>query len=116
MSKRVKLLSTAMTAAILTIGTELTRGELVDTAAMVDALNSGKVGGYGTDVLDQEPPPPNHPLLHTPNTIVTPHIGSRTLESVQRQAMAAVTNLIRAMHGETPLAQVNPEVSVQKVV
>jgi len=43
-------------------------------------------------------------------------VGSRTCESVERQAMAAVENLIRAMHGEPPLAQVNPEVPVRKVV
>ena len=64
----------------------------------------------------QEPPPADHPLTRLPNCLVTPHIGSRTHESVQRQAMAAVTNLIRAMHGEQPLAQVNPEVPVTKVV
>jgi D-3-phosphoglycerate dehydrogenase len=55
-------------------------------------------------------------LLKLPNAIVTPHIGSRTAESVQRQAVASVTNLIRAMHGEKPLAQINPEVAVKKVV
>jgi len=47
---------------------------------------------------------------------VTPHVASRTYESVVRQATAAVTNLIRAMHGEKPLAQVNPEVPVKKAV
>ena len=83
------------------------RGELVETAAMVDALNSGKVGGYGTDVLDQEPPPTDHSLLQTPNTIVTPHIGSRTYESVVRQASMAVKNLILALDGKHPLAQAN---------
>jgi D-3-phosphoglycerate dehydrogenase len=83
---------------------------------MVTALKSGQVGGYGTDVLDQEPPAPDHPLLKLPNCIVTPHIGSRTYESVVRQATAAVTNLIRAMNGEKPLAQVNPEVPVKKAV
>jgi D-3-phosphoglycerate dehydrogenase len=67
-------------------------------------------------VLDEEPPKPDHPLTKLPNCLVTPHVGSRTHESVQRQAMAAVTNLIRAMHGEKPLAQVNPEVPVTKVV
>ena len=46
----------------------------------------------------------------------TPHVGSRTSESVERQAVAAVTNLINAMRGEKPLAQVNPEVPVTKHV
>ena len=91
------------------------RGEIVNTADMAAALASGRVRGYGTDVLDVEPPPANHPLTRLPNCLVTPHVGSRTHESVQRQAMAAVTNLVRAMRGEAPLAQVNPEVPVTKV-
>jgi D-3-phosphoglycerate dehydrogenase len=92
------------------------RGEIVNTADMAAALESGRVRGYGTDVLDTEPPPADHPLTRLPNCLVTPHVGSRTLESVQRQAMAAVTNLIRGLRGEPPLAQVNPEVPVRKVV
>ncbi|MFM8735468.1 MAG: phosphoglycerate dehydrogenase [Pirellulales bacterium] len=92
------------------------RGEIVHTADMAAALASGTVRAYGTDVLDEEPPRADHPLTKLPNCLVTPHVGSRTHESVQRQAMAAVTNLIRAMHGEKPLAQVNPEVPVTKVV
>jgi D-3-phosphoglycerate dehydrogenase len=91
------------------------RGELVKTPDMVAALHSGQVGGYGTDVLDVEPPPPDHPLPKAPNCVVTPHIGSRTYESVARQAMAAVTNLLRAAKGEAPLAQVNKEVPVRKL-
>jgi D-3-phosphoglycerate dehydrogenase len=92
------------------------RGEIVHTSDMVAALQSGQVGGYGTDVLDAEPPPPDHPLLKLPNCIVTPHIASRTFESVVRQATASVQNLLLAMKGEKPIAQVNPEVLVQKVV
>jgi D-3-phosphoglycerate dehydrogenase len=92
------------------------RGEIVNTPDMAAALRAGRVRGYGTDVLDVEPPPADHPLTGLPNCIVTPHVGSRTLESVQRQAMAAVTNLVRAMHGEPPLAQVNPAVPVRRVV
>lgn len=83
------------------------RGELVDTAAMVDALKSGQVGGYGADVLDQEPPPASHPLLSTPNTVITPHIGSRTFESVVRQATMATQNLINLLKGEPAVAQAN---------
>jgi D-3-phosphoglycerate dehydrogenase len=83
------------------------RGELVNTADMVAALESGQVGGYGTDVLDQEPPPADHPLLSAPNCVITPHIGSRTYESVERQAVMATQNLINCLKGESPLAQVN---------
>lgn len=76
------------------------RGEIVETADMAEALRSGKVAGYGTDVLDVEPPPADHPLLTAPNCVVTPHIGSRTYESVPRQALKALTNLINASKGE----------------
>ena len=92
------------------------RGEIVRTADLAAALQSGQVGGYGADVLDQEPPPANHPLLKLPNCIITPHVASRTYESVVRQATAAVKNLILAMHGDKPLAQVNPEVAIPKIV
>ena len=92
------------------------RGEVVDTGDMVAALQSGQVGGYGTDVLDKEPPPSDHPLLKLPNVICTPHVASRTYESVVRQATTAVKNLVLAMNGEKPIAQVNPEVPVKKAV
>jgi len=90
------------------------RGEVVNTPDLVAALKSSKVASYGTDVLDQEPPAPNHALLHLPNVVVTPHIGSRTYESVERQALMAAQNLILALNGEKPLAQINPEVPVRR--
>lgn len=83
------------------------RGEMINTADIAAALNSGQVGGLGTDVLDQEPPPADHPLLSAPNCVVTPHIGSRTYESVERQAVMATENLLLMLKGEKPLAQVN---------
>ena len=83
------------------------RGELVDTAAMVEALKTNHLLAYGTDVLDEEPPPPNHPLLGLPNAIITPHIGSRTYESVVRQATCAVENLTLYLAGQKPHAQAN---------
>jgi D-3-phosphoglycerate dehydrogenase len=86
------------------------RGEIVNTADLAAALQDGRVGGYGTDVLDEEPPPADHPLINLPNVVCTPHIGSRTHESVQRQATKAVQNLINVAKGEKPLAQVNPDV------
>lgn len=75
------------------------RAEIVDQNAVLSALDSGKLGGYATDVLDQEPPPADHPLLGHPKVIVTPHIGSRTYESVPRQALKATHNLINAVRG-----------------
>ncbi|OPZ67131.1 MAG: D-3-phosphoglycerate dehydrogenase [Verrucomicrobia bacterium ADurb.Bin474] len=83
------------------------RGEIVKTADVVAGLESGQIGGYGTDVLDVEPPEANHPLLRHPRCIVTPHVGSRTFESVLRQATMCVENLRLAMAGNKPLAQVN---------
>jgi phosphoglycerate dehydrogenase-like enzyme len=87
------------------------RGELVDLNALVAALKSGHLLAYAADVLDQEPPPPDHPLLGLPNVIITPHIGSRTHESVQRQASCAVENLTLFLAGKKPIAQANSELA-----
>ena len=83
------------------------RGELVETAALLDALRSGHLGGYAADVMDEEPPPPDHPLLTAPRTVITPHIGSRTYENVVRQAGMAVQNMINVLEGKPALAQAN---------
>ncbi len=83
------------------------RGEILELSALVDALKSHKLLAYAADVLDQEPPPADHPLLGLPNVIITPHIGSRTHESVQRQATCAVENLTRYLTGQKPIAQAN---------
>lgn len=88
------------------------RGELVDSVALRAALESGQIGGYGADVLDEEPPSREHPLPGAPNCIITPHVGSRTYESVVRQAGMATENLFRALRGEKPLAQVNEGVPI----
>jgi phosphoglycerate dehydrogenase-like enzyme len=83
------------------------RGELVELDAMVRALQSKSILAYAADVLDEEPPPANYPLLGLPNVVLTPHIGSRTFESVQRQATCAVENLTRFLAGQAPIAQAN---------
>ncbi|HEY9247554.1 MAG TPA: NAD(P)-dependent oxidoreductase, partial [Rariglobus sp.] len=80
------------------------RGELIDLDALVAAIKSGHIR-YAADVLDQEPPPADHPLLGLPGTVLTPHIGSRTHESVQRQASCAVENLTRFLSGKEPVAR-----------
>ena len=83
------------------------RGELVETQDVVAALKNGQLLGYGADVLDQEPPPKDHPLFACPNAVLTPHIGSRTYESVARQAKMAAENLIAVLNGKKPIAQAN---------
>lgn len=83
------------------------RGELVDSQAVAAALKSKHLGGYGADVLEEEPPPANHPLFDCPTAVLSPHIGSRTFESVGRQAKMAAENLILVFKGQKPLAQAN---------
>ena len=57
------------------------------------------LAGAGLDVLSVEPPKADNPLLTAKNCLITPHIGSRTYESVPRQAMKSLTNLINALAG-----------------
>jgi len=83
------------------------RGELVDSAALAAALDAKEIAGYGADVLDEEPPPANHPLLKCRGTVITPHIGSRTHESVVRQANMAAQNMINVLSGQPAVAQAN---------
>lgn len=75
----------------------VSRGALVDQRALADCVKSGHVAGYGADVLDPEPVQPDNPLLGLANVHLTPHVGSRTYESVVRQGSAALENLIQAL-------------------
>ncbi len=70
------------------------RGELVDLPGLLLGLENNKVGAYLTDVLEEEPMKENHPIKDFKNVFITPHIGSRTFESVERQGTMAVENLI----------------------
>lgn len=83
------------------------RGGLVDEQAVAEACQSGRLGGYGTDVLEHEPIQPPHPFQDIDNIIVTPHIASRTFESVERQALRAASNLINYLKGDKDYIQAN---------
>jgi D-3-phosphoglycerate dehydrogenase len=76
------------------------RGMLVDTKAVIKGLEKGKLRGYLTDVLAQEPMPEDEPLRGVENVIITPHVGSRTFQSVVRQGTMAVENLLKMMAKE----------------
>ncbi len=70
------------------------RGMLVDSLALIDGLKEEKVRGYLTDVLSHEPMLDDEVLRGVENIIITPHVGSRTYQSVQRQGTMAVNNLL----------------------
>ncbi|TSD58752.1 2-hydroxyacid dehydrogenase [Aeromicrobium piscarium] len=84
------------------------RGALVDESALVDALAQGQLAGAALDVLAQEPPDPNHPLLHLDNVLITPHIGSATAETRRSMAELAVQNVLQVLAGQTPATPVGP--------
>jgi glycerate dehydrogenase len=78
------------------------RGAIVDNAALARALREGTIGGAGIDVLEQEPPPADHPLLapDIPNLIVTPHIAWAAREARQRVVDQVVANIRAYLAGE----------------
>jgi glyoxylate reductase len=75
------------------------RGGVVDQPALVRALTEGQIAGAGLDVLQDEPPSPDDPVLTTPNVIIVPHIGSATVETRHAMAQCAVDNLLMVLSG-----------------
>lgn len=76
------------------------RGPVVDSAALAEALNSGKIAGAGIDVFEGEPPiPADHPLLTAKNVIATPHIGFATKEALVKRAVIVFNNIVKWMAG-----------------
>ena len=82
------------------------RGPLVDEAAAAEALKSGHLRGLGTDVLAQEPPQDDNPLLSAPNTLITPHIAWATTRARQNIIDLMAENIRRWQAG-TPVNVVN---------
>ena len=75
------------------------RGEVVQTDALVEALNAGRLSGAGIDVYDQEPPPSDYPLLTCKQVILTPHCADMTPEGVDLLNQGAVNNIIAYLEG-----------------
>lgn len=88
----------------------VSRGALVDEAALVEALRSGHLAGAALDVFDPEPPAANHPLFALPNTICTLHVGSYTEACLRRMQVMACEQIASALRGERPTNLVNTAV------
>jgi glyoxylate reductase len=88
----------------------LSRGAVVDQPALVRALQSGRIAGAALDVTDPEPLEPTDLLCALTNVVLTPHIGSGTIETRRAMHELAVGNLLQAMAGEMPTAAVNPQI------
>jgi phosphoglycerate dehydrogenase-like enzyme len=86
------------------------RGGLVDLAALEAALDSGHLFGAGLDVTEPEPLPPEHPLLHRNDVVVTPHVGAGTVGAKRRIFRAAFDQVMQVLQGIKPPHLVNPEV------
>ena len=79
----------------------MARGPVVDTDALVAALQCGEITAAGLDVTDPEPLPRNHPLLSLENVIVLPHLGSASNRTRQRMMEMTVENLLAGLEGDT---------------
>ncbi|MCL6562221.1 MAG: D-2-hydroxyacid dehydrogenase family protein, partial [Firmicutes bacterium] len=84
------------------------RGPIVNEQALVARLRSGHLGGAGLDVFDQEPLPPDHPLRHLPNVVLTPHAGWPTDAAYISFAETAV-QLVEEFLAKDPSHLVNPQ-------
>lgn len=83
------------------------RGELIDDAALLNAVQSGSIAGAALDVLAVEPPPPDFPLLHETRITITPHAGWYSEASKLDVRVKAIEDVVRVLSGKAPRAPVN---------
>ena len=86
------------------------RGPLIDEDALYDALRDGLIAGAGLDVMVDNVPPRDHPLLSLDNIIITPHVAFFSQESTLELEQRAAAEVVNVMHGKMPDNLVNPAV------
>jgi D-3-phosphoglycerate dehydrogenase len=86
------------------------RGGVVDTAALAAALERGQIAGAALDVLEQEPPPADHPLLHHPRCLVTAHVAWYSSEAMSDLRRRTAEEAVRVLGGEPPRCLLDPTV------
>jgi len=86
------------------------RGPIIDEAALIDALRNGTIAGAGLDVLEQEPPHADNPLLHMENVLVTPHVASASTRMRPETRRRVGREVALVLRGRWPMSCVNPTV------
>ena len=86
----------------------VSRGPVVDEAALIRALEDGHLAGAGLDVFDPEPPMPDNPLLRMTNVVVTPHVASNTDKGLWRMSSSVVDQVLQVLAGERPTFLIDP--------
>ena len=92
------------------------RGPIVREAALIDALRQGRIAGAGIDVFEQEPTPPDNPLLAMENVIVSPHGMAWTREGLAGNSRDCCRNILAVARGEVPPCLANPDAALRSGV
>jgi D-3-phosphoglycerate dehydrogenase / 2-oxoglutarate reductase len=103
---RVRLAQLRPTAVLI----NTSRGAIVDQGALVDALAAGRLGGAGIDVFEDEPLPPEDPLVAFDNVVLTSHVGSHTTDAMTQMIEATIDGVRKAARGIAPSGCLNPTV------
>ena len=91
------------------------RGPVVDEAAVAEALDAGRLWGYGADVFAEEPPPPGHPLIGRPDVMLTPHSAAQTEEGLRNMATMVAQDVVAVLQGFPPQYPVNDPFQVEHI-
>jgi D-3-phosphoglycerate dehydrogenase len=86
------------------------RGDVIDEAALTDALRTGRIAGAALDVLEAKVPSADHPLYGLDNVLLTPHIGGHTDDATLRNGMQVNADLRAVFAGRQPGNLINPEI------
>lgn len=92
------------------------RGGIIDEAALAAALERGHVRAAGLDVFEQEPPPPDHPLLQRDDVVLTAHLGANTVEAQRRVGSEILERTVAALRGDLSRGAVNAPALAPEVV